>query len=79
MDKTNEELKWEADLANILTEARLSRSMTQKELSAKTGINQADISRLENGTRNPSLRFLRRLADGMDMELQITFVPKIQN
>lgn len=79
MDKTNEELKWEADLANALADARLSRNMTQKELAARTGINQADISRLENGTRNPSLRFLRRLANGMDMELQITFVPKIHN
>ena len=50
--------------------------MTQKELAEKTGINQADISKLENGTRNPSLKLLKRLADGMDMELKISFIPK---
>ena len=33
--------------------------MTQKDLSAKTGITQADISRIENGTRNPSLSMVR--------------------
>ena len=37
--------------------------MTQKELAERTGINQADISKLENGTRNPSVNLLKRLAD----------------
>ena len=32
--------------------------MTQKELAERTGINQADISKLENGTRNPSVMFI---------------------
>jgi len=50
--------------------------LTQKELSERTGINQADISKLENGTRNPSLNLLKRLADGMDMMLELKFVPK---
>ena len=42
----------------------------------RTGINQADISKLENGTRNPSVNLLKRLADGMGMALKIEFVPK---
>ena len=50
--------------------------MTQKELAERTGINQADISKLENGTRNPSVNLLKRLADGMGMALKIEFVPK---
>lgn len=33
----------------------------------RTGINQADISKLENGTRNPSVNLLKRLPDGMGM------------
>ena len=40
------------------------------------GINQADISKLENGTRNPSLKLLKRLADGMGMDLKLVFTPK---
>ncbi|MBQ1873513.1 MAG: helix-turn-helix transcriptional regulator, partial [Succinivibrionaceae bacterium] len=38
----------------------------------------ADISKIENGTRNPSLNLLKRLADGMGMTLKIEFVPKQQ-
>lgn len=54
----------------------LKRNMTQKELVERTGINQADISKLENGTRNPSVNLLKRLADGIGMALKIEFVPK---
>ena len=42
----------------------------------RTGINQADISKLENGARNPSFNLLKRLADGTGMALKIEFVPK---
>ena len=42
----------------------------------RTGINQEDISKLENGTRNPSFNLLKRLADGMGMALKIEFVTK---
>ena len=42
----------------------------------RTGINQADISKLENGTRNPSVSLLKRLAEGMGMVLKIEFIPK---
>ena len=50
--------------------------MSQKELSEATGITQADISRLENGSANPSLRTLERLASGMGMRLKVEFVPR---
>lgn len=30
---------------------------------------------LENGTRNPSLKLLKRLAHGMGIQLKIEFVP----
>ena len=54
---------------------RKEKKITQKELAERTGINQADISKLENGTRNPSLKMLKRLAAGMGMALKIEFVP----
>ena len=34
------------------------------------------ISKLENGTRNPSVSLLKRLAEGMGMVLKIEFIPK---
>ena len=53
-------------------------NLTQEQLAQVTGINQANISRLENGTANPSLRTLKRLAEGMGMELKLEFVPRVQ-
>ena len=52
------------------------QNLTQKQLAERTGINQGDISKLENGTRNPTINLLKRLADGMGMALKIEFVPK---
>ena len=58
-----------------ITAARKLRGITQKELSALTGISQGDISQIENGTLNPSLKILRRIAAALDMELKITLEP----
>ena len=48
-------LQPEYDIIQTMIDARVQQNMTQKELSAKTEITQTDISRIENGTRNPSL------------------------
>ena len=68
---------WEPEFQIIrgIVEGREMNDLTQEQLSAATGINQANISRLENGTANPSLRTLKRLAAGMGMALKIEFVP----
>lgn len=46
------------------------------ELSENTGIYQADISKIERGMANPSLLTLKRLADGLGMQLNIEFIAK---
>lgn len=74
--KEYEALKPEIEITKALTDARINANMTQKELSKRSGITQADISRLERGNRNPSLALLKRLAEAMDTELKIEFVPK---
>ena len=66
----------EMDVIRAIVDARTSQNITQKELAERTGINQADISKLENGTRNPSVNLLKRLAEGMGMSLKIEFIPK---
>lgn len=76
LKKEWEDIQPEMDVIRAMMEARISQNLTQKELAERTGINQADISKLENGTRNPSLKLLKRLADGMGMTLKIEFVPK---
>lgn len=74
--KEYEAIQPELDVIRAIVNARTSQNITQKELAERTGINQADISKLENGTRNPSVNLLKRLADGMGMALKIEFVPK---
>uniref|UniRef100_UPI004057CBE1 helix-turn-helix domain-containing protein n=1 Tax=Acetatifactor sp. TaxID=1872090 RepID=UPI004057CBE1 len=74
--KEYEAIQPELDIIRALVDARNSCELTQKQLAERTGMNQADISKLENGTRNPSLNLLKRLAEGMDMVLKIEFVPK---
>lgn len=53
--------------------AREKRNITQKQLAEKTGIYQADISKIERGLSNPSIDTLKRLADGLDAKLLIDF------
>ena len=67
-------LQPEYDLIKAMIDARTSQNITQKELSEITGITQADISRIENGTRNPSLAMVKRIAAGLGMQLRLEFV-----
>ena len=74
--KEYEAVQPEMEIIRAIVEARNARHLTQKELAERTGIAQTEISRLENGTRNPSIKLLQRLAEGMDMTLTISFKPK---
>ncbi len=73
--KEYDDLEPEYDIINAMIKARKEKGLTQKQLSELTGISQADISRIENGTRNPSLEMIKRLATGMDMRLKLEFIP----
>lgn len=71
-----ENLEPEFNAIQALIDARKSKNMTQRELAQRTGIDQADISKIETGNGNPTLHLLKRLADGMDMVLKLEFIPK---
>lgn len=68
-------LEPEFQLIRAVIDARKSQNLTQQELAERTGIDRADISKIENGNANPSLRTLKRLANGMGMTLEIKFKP----
>ena len=65
----------EYSVFHAIHETREKLNITQTELARRTVIDQGDISKLERGTRNPSLKLLKRLAQGLGMELKIYFVP----
>lgn len=74
--KEYEALQPERAVVQAIIDARRTSGMTQKELSERTGIAQGDISKLEKGNANPSIRTLQRLAAGMGMILKVEFVPE---
>jgi transcriptional regulator with XRE-family HTH domain len=73
--KEHEALQPERAIIQAIIDARKQSGLTQKELSERTGITQGDISKLERGNANPSIRTLQRLAAGMGMKLRVEFLP----
>lgn len=69
-----EALQPEHAIIQAIINARKQSGLTQKELSKRTGIAQGDISKIEKGNANPSLKTLSRLAEGMNMKLKIEFL-----
>lgn len=67
-------LEPEYTIMRAMIDARNAEGLTQKELSERSGIAQGDISKLENGNANPSIRTLQRLAAAMGKTLRIEFV-----
>lgn len=63
----------EFEITRALVAARISQNLTQKELAARTGIRQSNISRIENGTCSPTIATLQALADGMGKKLNVKF------
>jgi ribosome-binding protein aMBF1 (putative translation factor) len=77
---TNPEVKREYDelepiyeIRKQLIELRLQQGLSQKELADRIGTKQSAISRLENGSYNPSIDFLSKLAHALGKEIQVKF------
>ena len=68
-----ESLEPEFQIIRAMIDARNEKGITQKELSSITGITQSDISKLENGTANPSVRTLQRIGEALVKNLVIQF------
>jgi len=51
-----------------LREARERRLMTQPELSERSGVMVATISRIENGLQQPRIPTVRKLAEALELE-----------
>jgi transcriptional regulator with XRE-family HTH domain len=50
-----------------LRQLRLDAGLTQMELSNRSGLDMAEISRLETGLRDVRLSTIVRLADGLEV------------
>lgn len=64
----------EAEICQLIVVTRTSLGLTQKQLSQRSGISQANISKIENGNYRPSIAVLKKIADGLGKRLVIEFV-----
>ena len=62
------------EIRDMIIQFRHDSHMTQKELAAKCGITQANISNLEKGTSKPTIESLKKIADALGMRLIVEFV-----
>jgi len=54
-----------------LSDLRRKHGLTQTQLAKQTGIDQADISRIESGSTLPNAATLERLALALDAEIHL--------
>jgi DNA-binding XRE family transcriptional regulator len=66
-------LEPEYEVIKQIIQARIELNLTQQELADRIGIQQSNISRLESGNYNPSLEFLKKVAEGLGKELHVEF------
>lgn len=57
------------DLAHLVMAARYEAKCTQQELAERMGTRQPSIARVEKGDVEPSIAFLRRVADALGATL----------
>lgn len=68
----------DTDILNIvigyqIKEKRLQKEMSQEELAKKAGIDQSDLSKIERGNLNPSVKMLKKIAKGLGLKLKLSF------
>ncbi|HHV11080.1 MAG TPA: helix-turn-helix transcriptional regulator [Clostridiales bacterium] len=66
----------ETELCELVVNTRTQLGITQKQLAEKSGVSQANISKIENGSYRPSIPILKRIADGLGKRLVIEFVDR---
>ena len=59
------------EIIRQIIQARIEQNLTQADLAKKMDTRQSNISRLESGTYNPSLNFLRKFALSLGKDLHI--------
>lgn len=67
------ETELEYQVARALIKARLDRGLTQQQLAHKLKTKQSVISRVEAAKSLPSLSFLKRMADALNLSLHLQF------
>lgn len=71
-----EQERTRTDVINQYTSCRKSLGMTQADVAETLNTKRPNITRFENGTYNPTLDFLVKVAEGMGRKVEIKLVDK---
>ncbi|MDR2712592.1 MAG: helix-turn-helix transcriptional regulator [Clostridiales bacterium] len=66
----------EEEVCQLIISTRNALGITQNHLAEKSGVSQANISRIEKGNYHPSIAVLKRIADGLGKRLIIEFAER---
>lgn len=73
--KEYDALEPEYRLMKAIVERRADTGITQAALAARIGTKQSVVARLESGRANPSIAFLKKVADALDADLDVNIRP----
>lgn len=71
-----EKVRQENEPLRAILRARIEKGMTQASIAKKMGTTQSSIARVESGKSHPTIPFMQRLAEALDMKLEIRFLPR---
>lgn len=70
--KAYDDLELEFVLIEAILDQRTKKGLTQKKLAEKIGTKQSAIARFESGRANPTLSFIKKLSDALDVKLEVS-------
>lgn len=62
-------LGFKYDLISAIIDQRTKKGLSQKDVAEKIGTMQSAIARFESGSHNPTLLFVKKLADALDVKI----------
>lgn len=69
--KSYEDHNFAYAVIELLMKLRKDKNLTQKELAGLTETKQSSIARFESGNYNPTLAFVKKLADALGAKIKI--------
>ena len=73
-----EQEKLRADIIQSIKSYRKSNHITQQELAERAGLAQPNVTRFESCKYNPTLDFIVRIANALDLDVEITLKEKTE-
>ena len=76
LKKEYDKLELEYKIISQIIDLRKKKKITQKQLAELVNTKQPSIARLESGDYNPTVDFLKKIAEVLGADLEINFISK---